>query len=91
MQRRGYLREEPYVVGVIVRLRSVRETVYVPKVVIVVHHFSSWEHTLWRFRDIGNWHALVEEAIRYISAEFYKCIGDFKYTHPLSSCSACFR
>jgi hypothetical protein len=91
MQRRGYLREKPYVVGVIVRLRSIRETVYAPNVVIRMHHVSSWEHTLWLLREIGNGTLLVDEAKGYISTQFYMCIGNFRFTHRFSSCDACFR
>ena len=83
MQRHSH--EEPQVLGVEVRLCGVRETVCASKGVTRMLHVSSWEHTMWLLRYIGDRGALVEGAIRYISLQFRGCSDDFRFTHQFSN------
>jgi hypothetical protein len=60
---RGYLREEPQVLRVAVRLRRVCEAVCVHQGVITCTTPHHGIHTLWMLRDVGNRYVLVEVAI----------------------------
>jgi hypothetical protein len=76
MQRRGYLREEPQVLRVAVRLRRVCEAVCVRQGVITCTTPHRGVHTLWLLRDVGDRYVLIEAAISCKAARFKHSYGN---------------
>jgi hypothetical protein len=70
VQRQGYLREQPQILRIVVRLRRVGKAVYMS----LRRHYKldlaqPGIHTLWLLRQVGDRHALIQEAISCRAAQ----------------------